>query len=184
MALWSWPEGVKSLSPGACRANQSSLPFCQWCPAGPASPAENCARGSCLGKRTRRHKSPPENEEGRRMVERTRRDSLSERHCLHNQVSPFRTLQGRTLAHASVTHEVACKVHFQQESSKLTQPWQCQAILPHLECTVSGSSFSKHLSELFLQVKLHRCKEKSGDWTRRSIQTPHLIKHPIHNCLH
>lgn len=96
----------------------------------------------------------------------------------------FKHKKGEGLAHGSMTHEEACKVHFQQESSKLTQPWQRHTILPHLECTVSSSSFSKHLSELFLQVKLHRSKEKSGNRTRRSIQTPHLIKHPIHNRLH
>lgn len=96
----------------------------------------------------------------------------------------FKPKKGKGFAHTSTTQEEACKVHFQRESSKLTQPWQHRAILPHLECTVSSSSFSKHLSELFLQVKLHRSEEKSGDRTRRSIQTPHLIEHPIHNRLH
>lgn len=95
MALWPWLEGVKSLSPGACRADQSSFLFCQPCPACPASLAENCARGSCLGKRMCHNKSPPENQEGRRMAEGNQRDSLSEWHCLHSQMWPFQTQKGR-----------------------------------------------------------------------------------------
>lgn len=67
----------------------------------------------------------------------------------------FKHRKGEGFAHASMTHEEARKVHLQRESSKLTQLWQYRAILPHLGCTVSSSSFSKHLSELFLQVKLH-----------------------------
>lgn len=41
--------------------DQSSFPFCQSCPACPDSLAEHWARASGLGKRTRLHKSPPEN---------------------------------------------------------------------------------------------------------------------------
>lgn len=177
-----WPCGLgpKESSPFhlAPAGPINPFPFCQSCP---ASPAENRARGSCLGKRMCHRKSPPENSEGRGMAEGKWRDSsiastTQRDHCKHNK--------GEGLAHASMTQKEACKVHFQWESSKLTQPWQRPAILPHLECTVSSSSFSKHLSELFLQVKLHRSKVKSGDRTRRSILTPHLIKHPIHNRLH
>lgn len=94
MTLWSWPEEVKSLSPGACRADQFSFPFCQSCPACPTSPAENCARGSCLGKRTRHPKRPLENWEGRRMAEGKQKDSMAEWHCLHNQMWPFHTQEG------------------------------------------------------------------------------------------
>lgn len=110
--------------------------------------------------------------------------AAKQEHRLRHQEGLPQKQKGQGLAHASTTHMEAHEVCFQRESSELTQPSHSQAIQPHLERTVSSSSFSKHLSELFLQVKSPRSKEKSGDRTRRSIQNPHLIKHPIHNRLH
>jgi len=154
------------------------------CPAqrAPGSPIQNRARGFCPGQVTCSAKSPTENcEEGGwpRGTGETRG-----RHRLHQRRRPSPAPARRGPHSFHTTHMEACEVHFQRESSKFHQPRQGQAVLPHLECMVSSSSFSKHVSELFLQVKLHRSKEKSGDRTRRSIQTPRLIKHPIHNRLH
>lgn len=183
MALWPWLEGVKSLSPGACRADQSSFLFCQPCPACPASLAENCARGSCLGKRMCHNKSPPENQEGRRMAEGNQRDSLSEWHCLHSQMWPFQTQKGR--GPRSWQHDPRGSLQSPFPAGKLqVNPGSATPSYPTLsvQCPVQVSA--SICQELFLQVKLHISKEKSGNRTRRSIQTPHLIKHPIHNRLH
>lgn len=175
-------------------ARRSQVPF-HLAPAGPINPLSHFAShvqrapisgwelrcGSCLGRERATTKARRKTQRGEGW-QRGTREARCQQHCSTTKWNHFTHLKGERFAHASVTQ--ACKVHFQQESSKLTQAWQHQAILPHLECTVSSSSFSKHLSELFLQVKLHRSKEKSGNRTRRSIETPHLIKHPIHNCLH
>lgn len=133
MALWSWPEGVKSLSPGACRANQSSFPFCQSCP---ASPAENRARGSCLGKRTCHRHSPPGKSEGRAGT-RCHSAIASTTKCDH-----FKHKKGEGLAQASRTHEKPAKSFTSGKAPSLLGPDSARPSIPTLsvQCPVQVSA--------------------------------------------
>lgn len=107
-------------------------------------------------------------------------------HHLHNPTRPFPARKGR--ARASLLQRNprgSPRSPFPAgKGSKLAQPWQARPPYPTLSVRCPVQVSASICQELFLQVKLHRSKEKSGDRTRRSIQTPHLIKHPIHNRLH
>lgn len=120
MALWSWLEGVKSLSPGACRADQSSFLFCQPCQRAPRLWLRTVPVALAWGREcaTTKARRKTKREEGwQRGTRETRCQSgiASTAKCGH-----FKHKKGEGLAHGSMTHEEACKVHFQRESSKLT----------------------------------------------------------------